>query len=138
MTRPFPRVADRIRDYWHIVLAVAIGMTTVAVVVTLFILQAHSYSATVNARDDEIARLAVNYAKLRDQDYSLQIAPAAPSLAQVETPTAGPAGLPIPRAFTAAFPNGYFTCTDHLGDGNYVCTVSKTGPTTTTTGPAHR
>lgn len=134
MNRPIlpPAVVNRLRDYSHIFGAVIIALVTVAAIVVLFILEAHSYQREINGRDGEIARLAVNYAKLRDQDFSLQITPAAPSLAQVETPVSGPSPLPVPRSFTAAFPDGYFTCTDRAGDGNYVCTVSRLAPTTTT------
>lgn len=128
-----PVIADRIRDYRHIVGAVLAALVTTTAIVVLFLVQAHSYQSAISARDGEIDRLAVNYAKLRDQDFALQIAPAAPSLAQVEAPHVTPGGLPVPKAFTAAFPDGYFTCTDRVGDGNYDCTVSRVPPKTTTT-----
>jgi hypothetical protein len=120
------------RDYSHILGAVVLALVTTTAIVVLFIVQSRSYQQAISARDDEIARLAVNYAKLRDQDFALRIAPSAPSLAQVEDPSAGNGGIPVPKSFTAAFPTGYFTCTDAAGDGNYTCTVSHLTPPSTT------
>lgn len=126
-------VAERLRDAPNVVAAVVVAMVTVGLIVALFLVEQHAYSSEVNARDTEISRLANNYTKLRDQDFSLHIAPAAPSLAQVEDPGSATTGLPVPRSFTAAFPTGYFTCVDRTGEGNYDCTVSVLPKTTTTT-----
>lgn len=86
----------------------------------------------IQKQNGEVNRLIIAYSKLRDQDFTLGITPAAPSVGQVMA--GGPtAPIPLPKSFTAAFPGGLFTCTDQTGDGNYVCTVEETKPLPTST-----
>ena len=118
----------------------------VMVIVAIFLFQEASYTGSVNERDAQIkklntvvGRLEVSYARLRDQDLALNIVPAAPSLGDVLSPNTQTPAI-LPKQFTAAFPDGIFTCVDRTGDGNYFCTIKITKPpssTTTTTRPPH-
>jgi hypothetical protein len=130
-------VLGRLRDNRHIIGAVFAGLAAATVIAALFVYQAHAYQSELTASNGEASRLAVSYSKLQDQDFTLGIIPAAPPLAVVEDPSAAAAALPVPKSFTAAFPNGYFTCIDKTGNGNYLCSVTDRRTTTTTTGP-HR
>jgi hypothetical protein len=129
------KVVTRLRDNSHIVGAVVAGLVTAMAIAALFVFQSHSYQQDLTATNAKASRLAVAYAKLRDQDFTLGVTPAAPSLAVVEDPTSKEVGLPVPKSFTASFPDGYFTCTDKTGDGNYACTVSHTHTAPTSTLP---
>lgn len=108
-------------------------------IVLIFTLNNNTASTTINNQATRIQqlqtlnqRLEIAYSKLRDQDATLNIAPAAPSLGEVITGSSKTAPIPLPKSFTAAFPTGRFTCTDKTGEGNYNCTVEITSPTPST------
>ncbi|MGH9095620.1 MAG: hypothetical protein ACRDXE_10705 [Acidimicrobiales bacterium] len=143
------RFSEWAREYRHVVLAAAVALAVAGGVFLLFQVQANAdrraiqaqqsaYRAAINSRDDTITRLATAYAKLRDQDFSLGVSPAAPSLAAVVANTPDNPKIPLPKSFTVAFPQGITTCTDKTGEGNFVCTnvrpPPRPSPTTTVPG----
>lgn len=119
-----------------------VGFVGLVTVLALFFVQEATSNTQRNAiasRDNqiknlntEVSRLGVAYAQLRDQDFSVGLIPAAPSLSQVENPKVKAGAAPIPKSVTFAIGGLYLTCSDKTGQGNFVCTSGKKPPATNT------